>query len=266
MPGGTVYVTLLRSDEMPEVNRVPINPNWGHVNACTTADVANPAAAAPLVVDGVTLIAGDRVGVVFQADATTNGIYRVVTPGTGADGAWVRAQDMEASADLVTGRWFWSMAGALYGRQYWLLSSTGALVLGASPLLFEMASVVLAAAAGPGEQFEVTVLPNQALLLRWLPRVPARIIRIEVFCQSQPASALGTYLLTAAKSTGANLLSAVSYDLESLLALTRTSLGLTATLADRTFTTAQWADFTFTSNNLDLTGSGLMLVITAQPV
>jgi hypothetical protein len=46
--------------------------------------------AAPNTLDGVTLLAGDKVLVKDQANASENGIYEVTNVGTGADGVWTR--------------------------------------------------------------------------------------------------------------------------------------------------------------------------------
>jgi len=73
------------------------------VAAATQADIADLAAGAPDTVDGVSLAAKDRVLVMSQTDPTENGIYVVDTLGTGVNGAWSRALDMQAGTDYQGG-------------------------------------------------------------------------------------------------------------------------------------------------------------------
>ena len=63
----------------------------GSVKAASTANLT---LSAPQTIDGVALIAGDRVLVKNQTSVPTNGIYTV------AAGAWVRATDMDAWAEI----------------------------------------------------------------------------------------------------------------------------------------------------------------------
>jgi hypothetical protein len=58
---------------------------------------------APNVYDDVTLVAGDRVLVVAQDTASQNGIYTVLTPGTGSNGTWVRSFDANDGSRLTGG-------------------------------------------------------------------------------------------------------------------------------------------------------------------
>jgi phage-related tail fiber protein len=64
---------------------------------CRAATTANITLNGLQVVDGITLVAGDRVLVAQQTDTEENGIY-VVT----ADN-WIRAMDLIATSDFVDG-------------------------------------------------------------------------------------------------------------------------------------------------------------------
>ena len=75
---------------------VRIGPLFTSVRAATTANIT---LSATQTVDGVALVAGDRVLVKDQSTASANGIYVV------AAGAWVRATDAD-SATKVTGGMF----------------------------------------------------------------------------------------------------------------------------------------------------------------
>ena len=70
------------------------------VKLATTANIASLAGGAPSTLDGITLVLGDRVLVKNQTTAAQNGIYTVTTLGTGANGTWTRATDMDAWAEV----------------------------------------------------------------------------------------------------------------------------------------------------------------------
>ncbi len=70
-----------------------------NVVAASQADIADLVAGAPDTLDGVALAAGDRVLVKAQTDPIENGIYVVATLGTGSDGVWARALDMQVGTD-----------------------------------------------------------------------------------------------------------------------------------------------------------------------
>ena len=72
----------------------------GSVHAATTGNIANLAAGAPNTLDGITLAANDRVLVKDQTTQSTNGIYTVTTLGTGANGVWTRALDMDSWTEV----------------------------------------------------------------------------------------------------------------------------------------------------------------------
>jgi hypothetical protein len=69
------------------------------VHAATTATVTL-AGGAPNAIDGVTLVVNDRVLVKNQGTASENGVYVVTTLGTGVNGTWNRATDMDAAAEV----------------------------------------------------------------------------------------------------------------------------------------------------------------------
>src|SRR5262245_44792011 len=73
-------------------------------NSCKAATIGNLTGAlggaAPNTLDGVTLAVNDRVLVKDQSSAAVNGIYVVNTVGTGVNGSWARATDMDAWTDV----------------------------------------------------------------------------------------------------------------------------------------------------------------------
>lgn len=70
-----------------------------NVVAGSQADIVDLVAGAPDTLDGVSLAAGDRVLVKAQTDPIENGIYVVDTLGTGSNGVWSRALDMQVGTD-----------------------------------------------------------------------------------------------------------------------------------------------------------------------
>ena len=70
------------------------------VRAATTSNIANLDTGAPNTLDGVTLAAGNRVLVKNQTTTSANGIYVVTTVGTGSNGVWARAADMDAASEF----------------------------------------------------------------------------------------------------------------------------------------------------------------------
>lgn len=102
------------------------------VRVATTANLA--ALSGLLTIDGVTLVAGDRVLVKNQTAASQNGIY------VAASGAWSRATDADASADIVPGLHVRVTEGSS-NDGVWSLSTTGTITLGTTSLTFEHAAV-----------------------------------------------------------------------------------------------------------------------------
>ncbi len=95
------------------------------VRAATTAPIT---LSAPQTVDGVVLIAGDRVLVKDQASAPTNGIYIV------AAGAWGRSSDAASSSDFETSMTVAVQEGTVNATTLWLLSTPMPISLGVTGL------------------------------------------------------------------------------------------------------------------------------------
>jgi hypothetical protein len=81
------------------------------VRTATTANVGTYTATAGFykrsdnwgtnVLDGVTLIATNRILVKNSTNGAANGIYVVTTAGTGANGVWDRATDFDADTEVT---------------------------------------------------------------------------------------------------------------------------------------------------------------------
>lgn len=110
------------------------------VVAATTANIADLAAGAPNTVDGVSLAVADRVLVKDQTTPAQNGIYEVVTVGTGADGAWTRVEDFYTGDIVERGCIVFTQAGgtlnALKGFQITSAGTAGAHTVGTTDITF----------------------------------------------------------------------------------------------------------------------------------
>jgi hypothetical protein len=109
--------------------------------AATTADIADLAAGAPQVVDGVTLVAEDRVLVKSQSTPAQNGIYKVVTVGTTDDGVWERVEDFFTDDVVEKGLIVFVSGGTVGAKRGYMLTSAGtagAHIIGTTALTFEL--------------------------------------------------------------------------------------------------------------------------------
>ncbi|MGK4311712.1 phage tail protein [Pseudomonas mosselii] len=102
------------------------------VKVATTANLG--ALSGLLTVDGVVLVAGDRVLVKNQADAKDNGIY------VAAAGAWSRAADADASIEVTPGLLVAVEQGTTNADSIWQLVTDAPITLGTTALAFEIAA------------------------------------------------------------------------------------------------------------------------------
>lgn len=110
----------------------------GAVRASTTSNIA---LSGTFTVDGVALSVGDRVLVKGQTTASENGIYVV------AAGAWSRALDADASAELRGGTFVFVQEGSTLADTGWVVSTDGAVTLGTTAInwvQFSSAGTILA--------------------------------------------------------------------------------------------------------------------------
>lgn len=100
----------------------------------------------PQTVDGVALIAGDRVLVAGQAAGETNGIYVVQA------GAWVRSEDADNSpnGEVTTGMFTFVEEGGTNAGSGFVLTTVMPITLGTTPLEFVQFSQAGVIVAGAG--------------------------------------------------------------------------------------------------------------------
>ncbi len=115
------------------------------VKAATTANVdLSTGLEAGDVIDGVTLVAGDRVLVKNQSTTSENGIYIASTSGVA-----VRASDYNTAAEIDPGDFFFVNEGTLYNNSGWVQVDT-VTTLGTDPIVFEQFSGAGTFVAGNG--------------------------------------------------------------------------------------------------------------------
>jgi hypothetical protein len=110
--------------------------------AATTANV-DLATGGLLEIDGVQLVADNRVLVKSQTDAEDNGIYLAKA------GAWVRAADYNSSAEIQGGDFTFVTGGSTYGNTGWVQVNV-VTTLGTDPIEFDQFSGAGEYTAGTG--------------------------------------------------------------------------------------------------------------------
>lgn len=113
------------------------------VRAATTANIT---LSAPQTIDGVSVIAGNRVLVKNQSTGSQNGIYDV------AAGAWTRSVDADISAEVSAGMTVFVSEGTTQGNQTWALTTDDPITLGTTALVF--------AQVGGGVSFPIDFLSD----------------------------------------------------------------------------------------------------------
>jgi hypothetical protein len=98
-------------------------------------------AAAALVVDGVNLLAGDRVLLYGQSAGAQNGIY-VVTAAGDVSNAWIitRAADFDESSDVIPGIHVAVAEGTAHHDSQFVLATDAPIALDATPLVWTVAT------------------------------------------------------------------------------------------------------------------------------
>ena len=120
------------------------------VHVASTANVSLTAGSSGLeagdAIDGVTLVAGDRVLLKDQTDASENGIYVAVASG----GTPARSTDADASADVTSGMFVWVEEGTSNGDQGYVLTTNNVITLNTTDLTFTQFSGAGQITAGNG--------------------------------------------------------------------------------------------------------------------
>lgn len=108
------------------------------------ATTANITLSAVQTIDGVTLVAGDRVLVKDQTTASQNGIYVV------SASAWTRATDADTSAKVTSGMFTFVEEGTTNADSGWVLTTNNPITLDTTSLAFAQFSGAGQITAGNG--------------------------------------------------------------------------------------------------------------------
>ena len=98
------------------------------VRCASTANIATLSGL--LTIDGITVVAGDRVLVKDQTTGSANGIY------VAASGAWARATDADENAEVTAGLAVMVTEGTTNADTQWRLTTNDAIVVGTTSLTF----------------------------------------------------------------------------------------------------------------------------------
>jgi len=112
--------------------------------SCRVATTANITLSGTQTIDGISVIAGDRVLVKNQSTASQNGIYVV------AAGSWSRATDVDADAEVTSGLFTFIEEGTANADSGWVLTTDGSITVGSSSLAFSQFSGAGQITAGAG--------------------------------------------------------------------------------------------------------------------
>lgn len=114
---------------------------WKDSARCATT--ANTALTGLLTIDGITLVALDRILVKNQTAPAENGIY------TAASGAWTRATDSDTGAEVVSSAVFIE-EGTTQSNTMWTMTTDAPIVLGTTALTWVQFAATLSLVAGAG--------------------------------------------------------------------------------------------------------------------
>lgn len=104
-----------------------------------------------LTIDGYSPTVGERVLIKDQATQLQNGIYTVTATGSGAAVfVLTRAGDMNSTANTTAGALTYVEQGTVNGGTQWVISTTGAITIGTTSIVFSQFSGASTATAGNG--------------------------------------------------------------------------------------------------------------------
>lgn len=103
-------------------------------------------------IDGVSVIAGDRVLVRGQSTASQNGSY------VAAAGAWSRATDGDATGELTPGAFWYVEEGTTYGKTQWRIENTGAITVGSTAITINQFGAAAGYTEGDGILFTGNII------------------------------------------------------------------------------------------------------------
>jgi hypothetical protein len=132
---GIVYVSSLALQPIQTVGaEVWSQKQWADVRCATTGPITIATGLnAGDVIDGITLVNGDRVLVKDQSTASQNGIYIV-------SASPARATDADASAEFSQNKNVYVTSGSTNAATYWKQTTSGAITVGTTSVAFGSSS------------------------------------------------------------------------------------------------------------------------------
>ena len=137
LTAGTISGTPSGSTDI--ANKAYVDAAASGLTVKTAARVATTGAitlSGTQTIDGVAVVATDRVLVKNQADATTNGIYVC------AAGAWSRSTDADTGAKLVTNSYIFVTAGTVNFSTGWIMATPNPITIGSSNIVWALYSAL----------------------------------------------------------------------------------------------------------------------------
>jgi hypothetical protein len=159
---------------------------------CRVATTANITLSGTQTIDGVAVVAGDRVLVKDQTTASQNGVYTV------AASAWSRALDANATGELHAGSTVYISAGAVNGDTGWMVTTDGTITLDTTAIAFAQISGAGAVKAGNG----LTLSGNT---LNVAPATSTVVGGVELFSDTVQSVAAAAVSATASRTYGLQL-------------------------------------------------------------
>lgn len=137
------------------------------VKAATTGNISLTGAQ---TIDGISLVAGDRVLVKNQSTASANGIYNV------AAGAWTRSTDFDGATEVTSQSVVAVEGGTTNANTSWRLTGTGPFTVNTSALNFQLYSTAYFATptvSNKNMTASVTVADNDVACVTAMAATPA---------------------------------------------------------------------------------------------
>lgn len=131
---------------------------WKWKEPVRAASTANITLSGAQTIDGVSVVAGDRVLVKNQSSAAANGIYIAAT------GAWSRSADFDAGSEVVGATVFVS-EGTANGNSQWNMTTDGPITIGTTSLVWVQVGGGSSYTAGAGINISSGVISIDAAVV-----------------------------------------------------------------------------------------------------
>ena len=151
------------------------NLDYKQSTRVVTTDTVNLAGGAPSSVDGVSLSTGDRVLVTAQSTGSQNGLYYVVTVGSGSNGTWARTSDGNENGEIEAGMIVMVTEGVIYADTQWKLITDEPITINTTALTFTQNYMANSIAGGSSN---VTVFSNANVVKKLLIEEPSFVLSL----------------------------------------------------------------------------------------